>query len=734
MSLPPTDERPQEGGTPAQSASELGPGSVLGGKYRITKKLGEGGMGVVFAGVHEKLGRGVAIKILRHDLCNSQEQLQRFQREAELVTKIGHPNIVAVYDFGRIADGSLYYVMEVLKGESVRDRLTRGPLGDTELAIVFAQLLSALKAAHDLGAVHRDLKPDNVFLVQGDPDEPPTVKLLDFGVAKIRNPQNTEAPAAPEEGSDVEAALASKGKDQLATAAGAIMGTPAYMAPEQIKGAGKVDQRADIYALGIMLFEAIVGKRPFTGQSFGELLAQHLFEEAPAPSVVHLELKLRDRGVNWDRLDALVKRTLAKSPDERYPDCGSLLADLEEVFGKQRFAGMNALPDLTQMEAAHSAANQAERRRILKRKITLGSVALLLLIGSAVAVQRLTAGPQVKRIDLTKARQQAAKIIMARRSDPNSLPDLMTTIALSHSRDLLPLVEDGLGSERSEVWRAAVQAALRLCQPTDQDLRGQLLSASDAAVGAAAVDVAVARQRCGDPAAKTALIALGSAPALDDSSRLRAVLALAAAGHVPATSLRSALGVALRHGAVPTDLRRDVLVQLIVMKDPEALRQVNEAAAKNPAPGETDVRQQRLEALQALALSHQPRAGDLLYSAASKAGGDEHVELVMALAEAGDSWAPKLLTPLLKDPNPKLRARAAAGLGWVANQLKDPAHQEERLRMAGAIEPLMADKDPQVALTAAVMLADADTVAASTPPNSPGPDPANSKAQEGEAP
>ncbi len=712
MIQPPSDEPPKGEGAPGQLASELGPGSVLG-KYRITKKLGEGGMGVVFAGVHERLGRSVAIKILRRDLCESPEQLLRFQREAELVTRIGHPNIVAVYDFGRIGDGSLYYVMEVLSGESMRGRLTRGPMSDPEISAVFSQLLSAVNAAHAVGAVHRDLKPDNVMLVPAGEGEPPQVKLLDFGVAKIhgdatkQNELPTEVKADGTTGGMTGAPTVEP--NSLATAAGAIMGTPAYMAPEQITGASKVDQRADIYAIGVMLFEALTGKRPFNG-SFGDLMGQHLFKEPPAPSVTHVEEKLPARNVNWDRLDAMVLRTLAKEPENRYPDCSSLLADLEGVLGARR-PSPSSLPDLTRMEAAQSAANQAEQRRTQRRFLMIGAGLLAVLLGGGLLWRILSMGPRARHIDLGRTRQQAATLIAAQRAQPSSIPELLGVVALTRSRAFLPVVEEALGSDRSEVWRMAVEAALRICQPKDEELRTALAAVADEAVGSGAVDVAVARQLCGDPAAKNMLISLASAPALDVNSRLRAVLALAGAGQISASALRAAFSAALRAGAVPLELRRSVLTQLLNMNDAESLHQANEAA-QLPASAQGDEKQRRLEALQVLALSHQPKAGDFLYSAATHAGGDDHVAMALALAEAGDAWAPRLVQPLLHDPAPKLRARAAAALGWLAQQGKWPSEPDGLIAI---LEPLLSDRDPEVALTAAVLLADADTVSTTAP-------------------
>lgn len=707
---------PGGGAAQPRSANDLAPGTVLG-KYRITKRLGEGGMGVVFGGTHEKLGRQVAIKLLRRDLCDSPEQTLRFQREAELVTKIGHPNIVAVYDFGRIADGSLYYVMELLSGESFRARLNRGPLADRELIDVFTQLLSAVNAAHEVGATHRDLKPENIQLVPVGTGQPPQVKLLDFGVAKIRGDVLVDQSAANPPSDALSAART--GGEELATAAGAMMGTPAYMAPEQIKGLANVDKRADIYAIGVMLYEAMIGIRPFTG-STGDVMGQHLYKEATAPSVAHVEAKLPSRFFVWDKLDAVVMRALAKDPTGRYADCTTLLQDLEAAWGGRRAASMTSLPDMAGLEAAQSLANRAAHKRKLMMRIG-GGVLALALAGGMVA-WRLWPEPQVVVKNLGALRERAAKLIAAaRKGEPAVQRDLMGAVALTKSRPFVPVVDEALGSDKPEVWRAAVQAAMALGQAQDTELREALEALSADAVGPVAVDVAIARLRCGDAAASGTITSLASAPTLEVAARLRAVLALAQAGQVPSVKLRSALGAAMRAGEIPRELRREVLVQLLLMNDAEAQKQVEQAAGKpgvpgNPGPDDAEARAQYIEAVQALALAKKPRGGDLLYSAAKTASGSEHVELVLTLAESGDKWAADLVLPFLKDPNGSLRARAAAALGSLNQRGIAPRHPGG---FAGVIAPLLDDRDPKVSLTAAVLVADADTVARTAPPAPP---------------
>jgi serine/threonine-protein kinase len=251
--------------------------------------------------------------------------MQRFQREAELVTKLGHPNIVAVYDFGQSPTGAPYFVMELVSGQTLRQRLEQGPLSDDEIIAIFAPLLSAVAAAHTAGVVHRDLKPENVMLVPrvDGHGTMPLTKLLDFGVAKIHNDQQPEAKVGPD----------GQSKGALATAAGAMMGTPAYMSPEQIKSAKNIDGRADIYAIGVMLFESVTGERPFTGDSLASLLGAHLLNEARTPSELARKKRLGKRHVDVRRLDRVILRTLAKLPEERYADCLQLRDDLDVVWG-----------------------------------------------------------------------------------------------------------------------------------------------------------------------------------------------------------------------------------------------------------------------------------------------------------------------------------------------------------------------------------------------------------------
>jgi serine/threonine protein kinase len=278
---------------------------VLGevvGNYRVTAKLAEGGMGTVYRAEHSLLGKTAAVKVLLPELSNNREIVNRFFTEARATTAIRHPGIVEIYDFGYLASGAAYIVMELLDGEPLSLVLVaRGRLTEQEALLHTRGIASALAAAHAQSIVHRDLKPDNVFLVR-DPDMAGGVrpKLLDFGIAKVAEAQR--------------AGGASK------TRTGTVMGTPTYMSPEQCRGVGEVDHRADLYAVGCILYEMLVGRPPFASEGIGELLAMHLYMAPTPPSNVGVAVS--------PATERLVLQLLQKRPEDRVQSAAELARSL----------------------------------------------------------------------------------------------------------------------------------------------------------------------------------------------------------------------------------------------------------------------------------------------------------------------------------------------------------------------------------------------------------------------
>ncbi|MGE5187326.1 MAG: serine/threonine-protein kinase [Acidobacteriota bacterium] len=284
-------------------------GAVLG-NYRIIAELSSGGMGTVYRARHELLGRPAAVKLLRPDLTLNDELVQRFFNEAKAATAIDHPGIIEVFDFGYTEDGRAYLVMEFLDGQPLSRRVEeRGRLGEVEATQIARGIASALTAAHDKGIVHRDLKPDNVFLVP-DPDVPggERPKVLDFGIAKLAEP----------------AGLAAAGVRHTVT--GTLMGTPLYMAPEQARAAGAIDHRADLYSLGCILYELLVGQPPFVAPGAGEIIALQLFGTVTPPGE-------RVPGISPE-LEAIVMKLLEKEPAARYQRATEVVDELGALLGE----------------------------------------------------------------------------------------------------------------------------------------------------------------------------------------------------------------------------------------------------------------------------------------------------------------------------------------------------------------------------------------------------------------
>jgi serine/threonine-protein kinase len=332
--------------TPAPPSEDVEiPRGTMLGDYRVEGRIGQGGMGIVLSAIHPLIGKRAAIKVLKAALCTDPTSIERFVDEARVVNQIGHPNIVDVFTFGTAPDGRSYLVMEWLQGETLRERIARSRPLLPEICEIVQPLVRALAAAHACQVIHRDLKPDNVFLVTV-PGERHLVKLLDFGIAKlVRNDATSVA----------------------STASGVLVGTPLYAAPEQAKGLA-IDHRVDIYALGGLVFELLTGRPPFSGTTAMEVIAKHLIEIPPRASALARVPR---------ELDDLVFAMLAKDPAAR-PALAEIASVLERV-------SRGTTPMAIERDS-HDSIAVTTRRAVPDEPRSHQRIAIIALIASILAI------------------------------------------------------------------------------------------------------------------------------------------------------------------------------------------------------------------------------------------------------------------------------------------------------------------------------------------------------------
>jgi serine/threonine-protein kinase len=407
-------------------------GRVLG-SYRLLQLLGEGGMGQVYLGEHTRLGRKVALKLLRPEYARHTKAVQRFFGEARAVNQISHDNIVEITDFiendvdaeGKPAEK--YYIMELLRGRSLGDlQKTEGILPLERTLPIMLQVCSALSAVHESGIVHRDLKPDNIFLIEkaGKTD---FVKLLDFGVAKF-----TDLSASQQMGR---------------TGVGALVGTPEYMSPEQMSGK-TVDHRSDIYALGIILYEVITGRQPFTAKSLGEMAIKHLTVTPPKPS------KLKDLPHMPSReLEQLIMQCLQKDPLKRPQHVSEITERLTPIASEVAvtLAGIES---------------PVRRARNLRYAIAAG-LALFIVAGAGVMMLRASRGQAQNdapssSAELAIAPTRPAVGDLLPPPEPSAAEHPVALEALPAQPAVVPKVQIHLDSTPSgaEVYRDGIEAPL----------------------------------------------------------------------------------------------------------------------------------------------------------------------------------------------------------------------------------------------------------------------------------
>ena len=318
-------------------------GQILADKYRIEERLSEGGMGTVYRGTHVLMDKTVAVKVLRPSLAADEKIVARFSREARAASKISHPHALSVTDFGESENGVVFLVMEYLNGKTLKEIIRQeGPMPLSRAVEILRQVGGALDAAHGEGVVHRDLKSDNIMLLSSSGTD--YAKVLDFGIAKIKEPEGEYNPGL--------------------TAPDLVIGTPQYMSPEQCSQSPDIDARSDIYSLGVILYEMLVGHVPFTGGSPTAIMLKHL--QQPAPSV------LAERGDVPEAVGRVVARALEKRPEDRYETVGELVEDFTIAAGMEP-AGVSSSASSSRVETSTPQQindDEVDEETLVRRRVT----------------------------------------------------------------------------------------------------------------------------------------------------------------------------------------------------------------------------------------------------------------------------------------------------------------------------------------------------------------------------
>ncbi|MEJ7597016.1 MAG: protein kinase [Kofleriaceae bacterium] len=349
------------GPTPAIGMSSLSEivGVVLSGRYLVTRKVGQGGMGAVYEATHTLIGKRVAVKVLLEKYAQREAIVARLKQEAQLASSIGNEHIIDITDFGTTEDGRTFVVMEFLDGESLAECLARETrLGEKRILKIVAQAAAALAAAHAQGIVHRDIKPENLFLLQRKDED--FVKVVDFGISKSLRSTSEE-------------------EDQpKLTQTGMVLGTPLYMSPEQARGDDMLDARVDLYALGVIMYETATGRVPVIGNNYLSVISQVLNEQPKSPRELRPELS--------EEFEAVVLKAMEKDRDERYTSANEMLADV------------TALLDDPTHSTERAKITGPRRRRIPKpnslRGIVWAAGIAVIIAAVAVTVKMMMAQPK----------------------------------------------------------------------------------------------------------------------------------------------------------------------------------------------------------------------------------------------------------------------------------------------------------------------------------------------------
>ncbi|HVH41080.1 MAG TPA: serine/threonine-protein kinase, partial [Labilithrix sp.] len=316
-------------------------GQILDGKYAIVRRIAEGGTSTVYLGVNQRIAKDVAVKVLHSVVARDPEVIERFEREARIVSRIRSPHVADVFDFGELETGERFMVMEYLEGESLATLIARErSIPPRTLATIAAQILDALAAAHAAGVIHRDLKPENVIVTRRGKDV--VVKVVDFGISKVLDSTNLNLARV--------------------TAVGSVLGTPLYMSPEQARGhTNLIDHRTDLYSLGVMLYEATAGEPPLVGENVNDLLFRVALDE-PEPLAVRVPSV--DPG-----LAAIVARAMSKDPADRYQSADEM-REAVEAWRAQFTSGVVSPISLDGLAVSSAAASTPPPAPVAPRPAT----------------------------------------------------------------------------------------------------------------------------------------------------------------------------------------------------------------------------------------------------------------------------------------------------------------------------------------------------------------------------
>jgi eukaryotic-like serine/threonine-protein kinase len=339
-------------------------GETLAGKYLIEELIKTGGMGSVYRGKHVLMDKRVAIKVLRPSLAVDDDVVARFSREAKAASRISNPHAVNVTDFGESENGVVFLVMEYLDGQTLKEVIkNEGAMSLERTAEIVRQVAGALDAAHEQGVIHRDLKSDNIMLSQTNGGD--WAKVLDFGIAKIQQPEGV--------------------RDMDITAANLVIGTPQYMSPEQCSQSGPIDARSDVYSFGIIVYEMLAGRVPFTGESPTVIMMKQVQDEPPSIYEFRPDLPAA--------VAQIISRALAKQPDDRFQSAGELSKALAEASEFEQSSVIAAAPATVPNSPVVAPAEDLDEETIVRPRQPLDEVTVVARRESAPLAQPPTAGP-----------------------------------------------------------------------------------------------------------------------------------------------------------------------------------------------------------------------------------------------------------------------------------------------------------------------------------------------------